>query len=180
MLTAGEDKDLEPLLSSITPYVESRDGVGALIRLRRQAKHYQDYEGHLLRRTNGGLKLIPTFQGRQQVLKVMHNCTGHCGMKTTCEFIERDIWWPTMRQDISWFVRSFRECQVCSAKKRPFPIERLPVVKVFDTFSVAFVGPLRRTKKGNKSFIVAVQHLTRWPIAEALQRQTSEVAVNLF
>ena len=43
----------------------------------------------------------------------------------------------------------------------------------FDTFSIDFAGPLPMSKEGNRYMLIAVGHLTKWPIAVATKTATT-------
>lgn len=48
----------------------------------------------------------------------------------------------------------------------------IPLTDLFDTFSIDFAGLLPKSKEGNRYTLIAVEHLTNWPIAVATKTAT--------
>ena len=66
------------------------------------------------------------------------------------------------------FVASCEKClqfRHAPPKSEPLSIE---TSGLFERFSFDFVGPMPETKRGNRYLIVAIEHLTSWPIAKAV------------
>ena len=49
----------------------------------------------------------------------------------------------------------------------------IPLNDFFDTFSIDFAVPLPMSKEGNRYMLIAVEHLTNWPIAVATKTATA-------
>ena len=49
----------------------------------------------------------------------------------------------------------------------------IPVSQLFETFSIDFFGPLPKTKNGKRYILIAVEHLTGWPLAWGTETATS-------
>ena len=83
-----------------------------------------------------------------------------------------------MGKNIHDYVKSYEGCQ----KNKPVPRYRTtlsqPLTGLFQTFSIDFAGPLPRTAKGNRFLLIAVEHLTGWPIARATAASTADVVLN--
>ena len=50
----------------------------------------------------------------------------------------------------------------------------------FERIGIDFVGPLPRTRKGNKYILVATDYLTKWPEAKAMKEATAKVTVEFI
>ena len=65
---------------------------------------------------------------------------------------------------------------------KPLPPYRttlhIPLTNLFDTFSIDFAGPLPRTIRGNSYILVAVEHLSGWPVAIPTPDATSRTVIN--
>ena len=72
------------------------------------------------------------------------------------------------------YVRGCDSCQ----KSTPIPkyktTLRFPMTSLFDTYSIDFARPLPRTPSGKRYILIAVKHLTGWPIAKATVTSTAE------
>ena len=60
-------------------------------------------------------------------------------------------------------------------KRRPLgrvicrPPAQAPISGLWDTISIDFAGPLPRTSRQNRYILIAIEHVTRWPIARAFK-----------
>ena len=78
------------------------------------------------------------------------------------------------------------ECQkVAKWKQKGAPLRSLPVIDTsYNRIGMDMVGPLPRTKAGNKHILVIVDHATRWPEAFTLRntgsRRVADVLLPLF
>ena len=74
-----------------------------------------------------------------------------------------------MREDVEWWCRS---CSVCAGKNRPRTHEANmhPITdpsRPFEKVGIDFLGPLPKTKNGNRYILVLSDYATRWPEAFA-------------
>jgi len=60
----------------------------------------------------GRHKLVATPASRMTVLRAAHDDVAHKGFYATFSLIMLRFWWPHMRTDIAWFVRTCRLCQL--------------------------------------------------------------------
>src|SRR5215216_3369751 len=56
----------------------------------------------------------------------------------------------------------------------------IKVGEPFERIGIDFVGPLERTKKGNKYILVVTDYLTKWPEAKAMKEATAENVVKFI
>lgn len=84
----------------------------------------------------------------------------------------------TLGSDVLKFVRSCVGCQ----KLKPIPkyrtTLRIPLTGLFDTFSMDFAGSLHLCENEEKYLLIAVEHLTGWPIVRVTTRDTSDVVLS--
>jgi hypothetical protein len=57
-------------------------------------------------------KLVATPGSRMAVLRAAHDDVAHKGFYATRSLIALRFWWPHMRADIAWFIRTCRLCQL--------------------------------------------------------------------
>ena len=60
----------------------------------------------------GEHKLVVTQSKRIFILNSAHNNVGHHGYFATNALISQRYWWPFMGNDIAWFVKTCRLCQL--------------------------------------------------------------------
>ena len=92
---------------------------------------------------------------------------GHLGKHKTAKRILRRFYWPTLYKDVEDFCRSCQVCQKFSKQKVvKAPLIPLPVVtEPFRRVAMDIVGPLPRTKSGNRYILVMCDYVTRYPEA---------------
>ena len=70
-------------------------------------------DGKLWRKDSSGChKLVATPSSRYTVLVSAHDDVAHKGFYATHGLIAERFWWPAMRGDIAWFIRTCRLCQL--------------------------------------------------------------------
>ena len=92
---------------------------------------------------------------------------GHLGKKKTTARIQQRFYWPTLHRDIADFCRS---CEVCQKfrrqQKTKAPMMPLPVIaEPFHRIAMDIVGPLPRSRSGNRYVLVVCDYATRYPEA---------------
>jgi len=109
-----------------------------------------------------------------------HPLGGHLGVEKVLEKVKRQYYWPQFVEDIKKYIASCDECQKRRKKLRRGEFRPIPVGEPFEMIGIDFVGPLPRTRKGNKYIIVAIDYLTKWSEAKAVRRATANVAANFI
>ena len=72
-----------------------------------------DAQGVLWKRHHEGLqKLVVEPERRPGVLVELHNRLGHCGTYATASFTCVWFWWPDIKADMHWFVKTCLVCQM--------------------------------------------------------------------
>ncbi|ETW78933.1 hypothetical protein HETIRDRAFT_453476 [Heterobasidion irregulare TC 32-1] len=62
--------------------------------------------------SHGRHKIIAARSSRIAILTAAHDDVAHKGFYATTALVAKRFWWPHMRQDISWFVRTCHLCQI--------------------------------------------------------------------
>lgn len=70
-----------------------------------------------------------------------------------------------MRPDVAHFVRSSDIYQKTNPPEQHQPFGKLPVSGLFHSWSIVFAGPLPVTNRQSKYLLIAVEHLSGWPVA---------------
>lgn len=120
---------------------------------------------------------------RHDILKLAHDnpLAGHLGVNKTYDRILRCFFWPGLKQDVREYCKTCHVCQVSGKPNQtvpPFPLYPIPVVaEPFERVIVDCVGPLPRTKSGNKFLLTVMCSATRFPEAIPLRKITAPAVV---
>ena len=134
-------------------------------------------------------QLILPKQCRQNVLKVSHDIplAGHLGTKKTLDRIRQRFYWPNMTKDVKNYCKSCETCQITSKHGTKFraPMQSMPIIEEpFKRIAMDIVGPLERSRSGNKYILVICDYATRYPEAIPLRsieaKKIADELIKLF
>jgi len=113
------------------------------------------------------------------VLFMFHNdpTAAHASKEQMFNKMKERYYWPQMFEDIKNYVLTCDPCQRRGRAKRNEPLHPIPVEKPFHQIGINYVGPLNRTKDGNRYIIVAMDYLTKWPEAKPVKEATAKETV---
>ena len=115
---------------------------------------------------------------RPMVLQLAHDIPlgGHMGIKKTKDRILQRYYWPGIFKDVAAYCRRCEVCQKSGTRKLPKAgLVSMPLVdQPFCRIAMDFVGPLPRTKRGNRFILVICDYATRYP--EAIPLPSTEAA----
>ena len=125
---------------------------------------------------------------RRTVLELAHSIpmAGHLGRKKTLQRILQRFYWPTIFKDVEEFCRSCGECQkTAPGRKQVAPLVPLPIIDVpFERIAMDIVGPIPKSRSGNRYILVICDYATRWPEAVPLKsidaEHIAEELISLF
>ena len=123
-------------------------------------------------------QLVLPQQCRPTVLHLAHTIplAGHLGRDKTSRRILQRFYWPTVYKDVADYCRSCAECQKsCDQKVRRAPLVSLPIIgEPFERIAMDIVGPLPRSRAGNRFILVVCDYATRYPEAIPLRTIDAE------
>ena len=92
------------------------------------------------------------------------------GKKKTARVLAR-FYWPNVFKDAAEIYRTCKECQKTAPGKKTFaPLIPLPVTdEPLQRITMDLVGPLPRSRSGNKYILVICEYATRYPKAIPLR-----------
>ena len=133
-------------------------------------------------------QLVLPRECRRIVLQLAHDTplAGHLGKDKTAKRILQRFYWPTLFKDVADYCRSCEACQkTARVRKNKAPLIPLPVVaEPFQKVAMDIVGPLLRSRAGNKYILVICDYATRYPEAVPLRsidaEHVAEESVKLF
>lgn len=103
---------------------------------------------------------------RKTVLDLAHNIplAGHMGRDKTLRRVQQRFYWPTLFKDVAEYCRSCPGCQKTNSRgQRKMPLVSLPIIQEpFARIAMDIVGPLPRSRKGNRFILVVCDYATRF------------------
>lgn len=112
-------------------------------------------------------QLVVPKVARDTVLSLGHSVpwAGHLGKHKTLARIKRYFHWPGLRADVAQFCRTCPQCQKTSGKgPGRAPLQPLPTVSTpFERLGMDIVGPVEKSKAGNRYMLVITDYSTRYP-----------------
>ena len=103
-----------------------------------------------------------------------HETSGHFGEEATYNRIKSRFYWKNMKEDIKSYVKACDTCQRRGNTKIPGPLYPIKVGQPFDRIGIDIVGPLPKTDQNNRYIVTAIDYLTKWTEARALEKATAE------
>ena len=101
---------------------------------------------------------------------------GHLGRDKTRQRLLRRFFWPTVFRDVEEYCRTCGVCQKATQRGvQKAPLVPLPIVsEPFSRIAMDIVGPLLRSRSGNKYLLVICDYATRYPEAVPLKSIDAE------
>ena len=120
-----EDKNLEQILRYLvtleTPAFESRKELTKFVT--KSNKYFVAGTAMYRRRTDGPpQKVVFDPSRRQQLTEEIHEATGHRGEWAVQKSVQLRFYWPRMKDDVSYLVKSCPTCQKRSTQKMHIPV----------------------------------------------------------
>ncbi|XP_067288440.1 uncharacterized protein [Pseudorasbora parva] len=134
-------------------------------------------------------RLVVPEAMRLKVLQLGHSVpwAGHLGQQKTLSRIASRFYWPKLYTDVVDFCKSCPECQLVrpARKSDRAPMVSLPIIDIpFSRIAMDIVGPLERSRVGNRYILVVADYATRYPEVFPLRniktRQVVNALVQLF
>ncbi|MCG8044622.1 MAG: RNase H-like domain-containing protein [Candidatus Thiodiazotropha endolucinida] len=116
---------------------------------------------------------------RTKLLQIAHDVpfSGHMGNRKTRNRLLQNFFWPGMFKDVAAYCRSCPNCQRSVAKGRVRKAKLIPIPPMSEPFSrvaIDIVGPLTRTKRGNRYILTLCDYSTKFPEAIPLKSIDTE------
>ena len=130
-----------------------------------------DARGVLWKRHHEGLrKLVVEQERRPGVLVELHDRLGHRGTYATASFACERFWWPDIKADVHWFVKT---CLVCQMRQTTHvlipPTVPVPLSPMMRVHADSMMMPGRY-----KYFVHARCATTSWPEGRALTTESAK------
>jgi hypothetical protein len=142
-----------------------------------EPQHRQDEERlkpwidpHQLKQLNGvwykegRVVVTEELSGKRDIIRAHHDppVHGHPGINRTIQIVERNYWWPQLRQDVKDYVQGCADCQRHKVNNRPTkaplrPIYPKPEAMPFETIALDFITKLPESQ-GYDSILTVTDH----------------------
>ena len=116
-------------------------------------------------------QIVIPIKFRDIVLREAHDNVlyGHLGIRKTLNRILMNFWWPSIKKDVTRFVKTCESCQRVGKPNQVIPKAPLqPIASLGEPFSsivVDIVGPLPKTKSGYNYLLTMIDRTSRYPEA---------------
>ena len=153
-----------------------------VIKMKKWTKGIEIKSDTLYKRRDGKLVRILKEDERDSVMFMIHNHeTGaHFGVEATYNKIAERYYWKGMYEDIRKYVRYCDTCQRRGQKGGKGNLHPIKVGEPFERIGIDFVGPLEKTKKGNRYILVVTDYLTKWLEAKAMKEATAKNVIEFI
>jgi hypothetical protein len=128
--------------------------------------------GKLWRKDPQGFhRLVASSPSRIRVIRAAHDENAHKGFYATNALISQRFWWPCMKADIAWFVRTCGICQLRQTRNILIP----PVVSTpAPLFSKIYIDTMHMPKSGGFKYLVQGRcSLAHYPEFRMLRAETA-------
>lgn len=148
-----------------SPTVKSNDPDVAI--LERETSKLVIWDGILYRKTTrptGGelFQLVLPKEHRNNVLKSLHDDSGHLGVARITELVKDRFYWPRMSANIADYIKN---CGRCVARKtlphRAAPLNQITSSGPLDLVCIDFLS-IEPDSKGTGNVLVITDHFTRY------------------
>lgn len=137
-----------------------------------------------LKEPNEPMRLFIPLKYREEVLKILHDDSGHLGRNKVQEKAKKRFYWHRINKDIEEYINNCSTCQMHAFRKRKqqFPLQ--PIINTVSEFlelvGVDAIGPLPMTFRGYKYALVMIDYFTKWAEAAPVKNITAEVTVKFY
>ena len=137
----------------------------------RRTKRYYLLDGRLWRHNPTGRdQLFISPSQRLAIVRAVHDDLGHKGIYSTRRTLLDRFWWPSLDQDVKWYINTCHQCQLRQTTKvRIPPVVPLPA----PLFRKVYIDTMHMTPAAGFKYIIQARcSLTAWPEWRALRTET--------
>src|SRR3954451_189722 len=152
-------------------------------KLRKQTDIFEIKNGKLYKKKKDSKILRVLQKDKTKIILYMvhnHEMGGHFGIDATYNKIAERYYWKGMYEDTKKYIKCCDNCQRRGQKGGKSYLNPIKVGEPFERIGIDFVGPLERTRKGNKYILVVTDYLTKWPEAKPMRDATAENVVKFI
>jgi hypothetical protein len=140
-------------------------------RLLERARHFFQHKGNLYKRREDGRhqKFVPR-EDRYAILEQAHSEFGHKGFYSVRQMLADRFWWPSLSEDLKWYLQTCHECQIYN----PFKVHLPPTVpEPAPLFQKVHVDTMFMEPSGGFRYIAHARcSLSAWSEWRPLRKET--------
>ena len=133
-------------------------------KLQKQTDTFEVKNGKLYKKKKNG-KILRVLQKDETeiILYIVHNheMGGHFGIDATYNKIAERYYWKGMYEDTKEYIKCCDNCQRRGQKGGKSYLNPIKVGEPFERIGIDFVGPLEKTRRGNRYILVITDYLTK-------------------
>lgn len=130
-------------------------------------------------------KIVVPTQNRKNIMEEFHDSplAAHLGIFKTYSRILEKYYWPGMKKDIRYYVKT---CKTCGAFKKPCVVKSGQMGNAkkiefpFQAISLDLMGPFPRSKKGNTQLLVVTDWFTKFVLVQPMTKATSSNVIKFL
>ena len=152
-------------------------------KLQKQTETFEVKNGKLYKKKKDS-KIVRVLQEdkTETILYMVHNheMGGHFGIDSTYNKIAERYYWKGMYEDTKKYIKFCDNCQRRGQKGGKSYLNPIEVGEPFERIGIDFVGPLEKTRRGNRYILVVTDYLTKWPEAKVMKDTTATNVVKFI
>ncbi|OWY98311.1 hypothetical protein PHMEG_00030952, partial [Phytophthora megakarya] len=186
---AARYREREPTLQLTDDEIIAEQKKSQLVQRLITAKTYrgqriQEKHGIVVIEVPGGWRVVLPPALWATAFKEAHDSiwAGHLRAPHTYARMAQQYWWPGLQREVKRWVLGCQECGSRKVKPREVipPLRSLRGGDVGDRWALDVAGPLPTSKGGSRFVIAAVEYVTRYVVAEAVDRHTADVVARFL
>src|SRR3954447_16086799 len=152
-------------------------------KLQKQTNTFEVKNGKLYKKKKDD-KILRVLQKdeTETVLYMVHNhkMEEHFRINATYNKIAERYYWKKMYEDTREYVKFCDNCQRRGQKGEKSYLNPIEVGEPFERIGIDFVGPLKKTRRGNRYILMTTDYLTKWPEAKVMKDATATNVVKFI
>ena len=125
--------------------------------------------------------VLPQKRVKESLVEVHNGLTGaHLGRIKTLKKMKTRFWRPGLTKEVHWYCSSCLICAKCKSRPKPkAPLHPIPSGNPMQRLHIDIVGPLPRSRMGNRYILTVQCSFTKWAEAYAIPNQRATNVINV-